>query len=110
MSVTVSQLRNLVIQDIEAEMEQQDAKWGLQHHNNGTGSWDYSLRAESEKSANDEAVKRDALTWSGILLEEVYEALAEKGQVRLREELIQSAAVIVQWVADLDRTESGVPW
>lgn len=41
--------------------------------------------------------------WDGILLEEVYEALAEADPAKLRTELIQVAAVCAAWVHDLDR-------
>jgi hypothetical protein len=41
--------------------------------------------------------------WALILLEEVYEALAEADPARLRTELIQAGAVIAAWVSDLDR-------
>lgn len=41
--------------------------------------------------------------WDGILLEEVYEALAESDPAKLRAELIQVAAVAVAWVQAIDR-------
>lgn len=40
--------------------------------------------------------------WDGILLEEVYEALAESDRDRLRAELLQVAAVCAAWIWDLD--------
>lgn len=46
--------------------------------------------------------------WDGILLEEVYEALAEDsrtdaGELRMRAELVQAAAVVVQQIEAIDR-------
>ena len=50
----------------------------------------------------DEAAKSGTLTWRHILLEEVFEALAESDPAKLRTESIQSAAVIAAWVEDID--------
>ena len=52
---------------------------------------------------NDERVERGSLAWDGILLEEVYEAFAEEDPIKLRSELVQVAAVAVQWIAAIDR-------
>jgi len=41
--------------------------------------------------------------WDGVLLEEVYEALAESDPERLRAELVQVAAVAVAWIQAIDR-------
>jgi malonyl CoA-acyl carrier protein transacylase len=43
------------------------------------------------------------VTWEHILTEEHYEAMAEEDPTRLREELIQVAAVAVAWVEAIDR-------
>lgn len=40
--------------------------------------------------------------WALVLLEEVLEALAEHNEQRLREELIQVAAVAVRWAGAID--------
>lgn len=41
--------------------------------------------------------------WDGVLLEEVYEALAESDPAKLRAELIQVAAVCAAWISDIDQ-------
>ncbi len=41
--------------------------------------------------------------WRDILLEEVFEALAEEEPKELRKELVQVAAVAAQWVEAIDR-------
>ncbi|HYF53037.1 MAG TPA: hypothetical protein VEA41_02135 [Salinarimonas sp.] len=43
------------------------------------------------------------MTYSQILAEEVAEALAESDPMLLRAELVQVAAVAVQWVEAIDR-------
>jgi hypothetical protein len=41
--------------------------------------------------------------WALVLLEEVLEALAEDNEDRLREELVQVAAVAVRWAGAIDQ-------
>jgi hypothetical protein len=55
------------------------------------------------RNSNDRAVREGTLTWTHILEEEVCEALAETDQERLREELVQVAAVACAWVECIDR-------
>lgn len=94
---------NRVLRDIERERKRQDVKWGVQSHPNGTGQAFYKEQAKEWREANNDMVAIDQLTWDLILLEEVYEALAEKNVRRLRTELIQVAAVATAWVECLDR-------
>jgi hypothetical protein len=44
-----------------------------------------------------------ACTWSAILLEEVFEAMAEDDPERLQKELVQVAAVAVAWIEALNQ-------
>lgn len=92
-----------VLADIRLERRRQLAKWGEQHHPNGTGIGPYwSERAEVEQQMNATRVERGTLTWLDILAEEVYEAFAEYDYEKLRAELIQVAAVATAWAEDLD--------
>ena len=91
-----------VIREVRDEREAQDQKWGEQNHPDGTGL-PYTHDAEYQKRVTDSAAEAGSLTWRDILLEEVYEALAEDDFARLREELIQVAAVAVGWVEAIDR-------
>lgn len=101
------------------EEQRQDNKWGEQNHPDGTGrtrlplyllsdnAIDDTLRAgdlsERFKAETDYKARNKALTWADILLEEIFEALAEDDPKKLREELIQSGAVIAQWIRAIDR-------
>lgn len=87
---------------IDTERQRQLAKWGDQHHPDGTGGSGAQYVADRYRSVVDEAFKADGPSWRDVLLEEVYEALAEKDPAALRAELIQVAAVCAAWVADLD--------
>ena len=96
-----------VINEVNVERVRQDAKWGEQNHPDGTHATIPSLnRAEHAKKNCDAAFKRGAGTWLHILEEEVAEAFAESDPARLREELIQVAAVAVAWVEAIDRRGS----
>jgi hypothetical protein len=92
-----------ILVEIANETVSQDEKWGPQRHPSGTDTNYWTPGANAAKRVNERAAETGSLTWREILTEEVYEAFAEEDPALLRAELIQSAAVIAQWVADLDR-------
>lgn len=85
------------------ECDRQDAKFGDQSHlPDGTG-----LELGHAKKLTDIYRKindgpKDGITWQSILLEEVYEAMAESDPVKLRAELVQVGAVVTAWVVAMD--------
>jgi len=111
--------------DTADERARQDRKWGEQNHPDGTGPDEWVLvgvRAQSVSHlerlgahrlaaaatlATDAAAQAGTVTWSDILLEEVFEALAEDDPTTLRNELVQVAAVAQQWVEAIDRRARG---
>lgn len=110
----------VIAEEVITERERQDAKWGEQNHPNGTGPDSRPLRAEygfnfmqgnvpagllaeAFKGATDRHAILGTVTFADILLEEVFEALAEEDLDKLRVELVQVAAVAQQWVAKIDR-------
>lgn len=114
-----------VLAEVAAERARQDAKWGEQNHPDGTGPESHPLVVDGAKNdliypgplriavanrlavgftqSTDAAAREGSLTWRHILLEEVFEALAESDPAKLRRELIQLAAVATQWVEAIDR-------
>jgi hypothetical protein len=100
-----------VLAEVAQERARQEAKWGVQDLPDGTGplemeSWlpyDYDGLAEIAKEACDAARDADDRRMSLVLLEEVFEAMAEDEPVRLRAELVQVAAVAVKWAQMIDR-------
>lgn len=111
-----------VLSEVAAERARQDKKWGEQNHPSGTGAEVEVLRplayqhgygintspaknlAAAAKLSTDDAAKRGRVTFADILLEEVFEALAEDpNSTALRTELVQVAAVATQWVEAIDR-------
>ena len=102
-----------VLQDILLERFNQFRKWGEQNHPsfpaevlNDPESW--RKMEEWARRICDSAAKQGVLTWMDILTEEIHEAYAAKDNAKLREELIQVAAVAVAWIDSLDRGGAGV--
>lgn len=91
-----------VLTNVHAERRRQDAKWGEQHHPDGTSTEYYKPLADQARKDCDDLAGLDGVTWADILKEEFFEALAEEDPVKLRTELIQVAAVAVRWAEDID--------
>jgi hypothetical protein len=122
-----------VEEEIRDERARQDAKWGEQNHPDlDPTDIDivarnvYAFRAKRWQEINAERAEPTVTTrcrvcpegdtphkhtaWDGVLLEEVYEALAEPDPDKRRDELIQVAAVAVAYIEALDRrTSTGAP-
>lgn len=98
-----------ILTDIGRERGAQDAKWGAPKDvSNGTGAdvifsgltyaeWRDAIQARVDRNA----LVRESVM-SHVLLEEVFEALAEDDDAALRGELIQVAAVAAKWVQIID--------
>lgn len=92
-----------VLTEVACERQLQDDRWGEQNHPDGTGGAFRRELADSARDLCNLAAKAGTIKWSQILREEFYEALAESDPTKLREELIQVAAVAVAWVEAIDR-------
>lgn len=92
-----------VTREVLRERKRQDAKWGQQNHLDGTGTKFYRAKSTSTRIACQTAFASGEGTWAHVLLEEVYEALAETDPELIAEELVQVAAVAVAWVEHIDR-------
>lgn len=90
---------------VGTERRRQDDRWGPQDHPLGTGSAPFKALAETYRKACDDAAERDGLTWAHIVLEEVFEALAEDDPAKFALEALQSAAVLVAAVESLVRAD-----
>jgi hypothetical protein len=96
-----------VLSEVAVERLRQDQKWGQQNHPDGDlGGTGWVLAARESKWQNDEDAKAGGESWVNILLEEVYEALAETDPAKLRQELTQVAAVAVAWIEAIDRRKT----
>jgi hypothetical protein len=95
-----------IVAEIADERVRQVERWGQQDHPsflNHPLPRDYGKQADRWKAINDARVETDSLTWDGILLEEVYEALAEEDPIARRIELVQVAAVAAAEIEAIDR-------
>lgn len=97
-----SSSRGSIYEDVDYERDRQERKWGPQTWPNGTSA-DYKWIADAYRDACDEAAKAGLTSWHDILLEEVFEAMAEEDPEGLEKELIQTIAVAVNWIEDLRR-------
>jgi hypothetical protein len=86
---------------VDDERRAQLAKWGEQHHPDGTERRRARL-AGAARARCQVAAEEGRVTWRHILDEEVEEAFAETDPAKLRAELVQVAAVCAAWIADLD--------
>lgn len=92
-----------VLAAIAVERRRQIEKWGPQRHPDGTGRMGFRVNREHYTQRNDERETSGApAVWADILLEEVFEALAETDPAKLAIELVQVAAVAAAWVEDID--------
>lgn len=96
--------------EVYAERERQDREWGEQNHPDGTGPevvWSYtgpaSFVAETARHNCQLIAEEGYVTWRDIALEEIAEAFAEDDPAKLRDELVQVAAVAVAWIEAIDR-------
>lgn len=115
--MSTNEKTNDVLQEVLAERERQDAKWGEQNHPNLSPE---VAREIPEDTARDMGVpsahtarqrvenlaRRGQLGYADIALEEFAEAIeaaALEDEQALRNELVQTAAVLVAWVEAIDR-------
>lgn len=95
-----------VLGEVLEERHRQEALWGEQNHADGTGALWRAGHADAARLQCQVASELGVITWADIFEEEVAEALAESDLERLREELVQVAAVAVAWVEAIDRRRS----
>ena len=108
-----------VLAHVLDERRRQDVKWGEQNHSDGTGPdirWQPGIQSTATAAVLADEFRRRCQanspgedTWRDILLEEVAEALAENDPAKLRAELVQVAAVAVQWIEAIDRRRAHTP-
>lgn len=93
---------------VDAERQRQLVRWGDQHHPGGTGGKRCEALARDARRDCQFAAEHGFVTWRHILAEEVAEAFAESDPVALETELVQCAAVIAAWIADLHGRRAAV--
>lgn len=119
----------MIFDEIRAERARQDQLWDEQNHPDidprdidvvthhyAASKADIWRQVNKERATPSRTVGRCSrcpeglhthTAWDGILLEEVWEALAEADPAKLRTELIQVAAVAAAWIQAIDRRALG---
>jgi hypothetical protein len=92
-----------VLDEIMAERARQDKKWGEQNHPDGTSHKHYCERLLRARKSKRLATGNGSVSFAHILAEEFFEVMTEPDPTWLRVELVQLAAVAVQWVQAIDR-------
>lgn len=121
---TSKELENInnIFGEIENERIRQQKKWGQQNHPsvdqtllNREGGCspermceEYNIASDTiQRNACDAAAKNGQITYAHILAEEFSESICCLGdEDKLREELIQVAAVTVAWIEAIDRRKN----
>lgn len=93
-----------IMSQIFDERLRQELKFGVQDHPDGTSEKHREL-SDKKREANQKAFREGNPTFAKIATEEFFEVMAEEDPVKLRNELIQLAAVCVQWAQAIDRRE-----
>jgi hypothetical protein len=108
----------MILVEVADERGRQDDRWGEQNHPilfDSRTREVYARQAETWKKINDQRVDkrvREGVSpdkrngWDGILQEEVFEALGAPTTHEVREELVQTAAVVVAMIQSLDRADA----
>lgn len=95
----------LLFTAIEQEQQAQFRKFGERNHTNGTGdAWAAATVMYRNICQNN--ADRGQVSWADILLEEVFEALAESDTDKLTTELIQVMAVCATWIEAMARAKA----
>lgn len=96
-----------ILEEIQEERKRQDDKWGEQNHTfTDFSPTTATAVANASRHYCDEQFRNGTGSWQYIIEEELYESLeqAALGNVKeFREELIQTAAVVVAMIECLDR-------
>jgi hypothetical protein len=89
--------------DVAAERARQREKWpDCERLPDGTGGAGRPTYATIARNACDRAYREGRLTHSHVFEEEAMEVLDETDPAKLRDELVQVAAVCAKWIADID--------
>jgi hypothetical protein len=109
--IMTNSIREGILDEISQERDRQLAKWGEQRHPDDTGGGFLAAAAHNARNTCQQAAKfvRGGPGWRLILAEEVAEAFAESDRVKLRDELVQVAAVAVAWIEDIQSRAVAVP-
>ncbi len=98
---------DLVLAEVRKERERQLSLWGDQDHPDHHPDFRHpefdGMVLAMHREHYDRFSRENKLAWRHILSEEVAEVYAEDDPAKMRQELIQVAAVAVAWIEAMDR-------
>ena len=97
---------NEVLTDIASERARETERWGVQTHPFSSASAAVHTALADQWKAHNERVSQDpnaSVTWHSIAAEELHEAFAETNLLKIRTEAVQTAAVLVAMIEQIDR-------
>lgn len=103
--MSVLEIADEVINEVYAQVD----TWGEQNHPDASAFVYGIISAVAAQNVCDSRVDLGELTWSDIMIEELAEAVEDAvagRETNLRAELVQVAAVAVNWIAAIDRREA----
>lgn len=103
MTVEQSEAVDSLLDEVAVERVRQLEMWGQQDHPVTFNSNAWVEENDYWHDKNDQRVEQGTLTWDGILMEEVAEALMETDLHRQRKEFIEVAAVAIAAAEAVDR-------
>jgi len=90
-------------EEVERELQFQEYLWGQQSHPDFDGEgWAHRVWHQDQLDTRKRSMTRHGDTWEGIAFEELHEACLETEPLKIRQELIETIAVLTNWVADID--------
>jgi hypothetical protein len=95
---------NKIFEEIVAERNRAEQKHGKQFLPLGC-SKARTYKADYARDLCESARKRNRLTWRHVLTEEIEESFAEDDKSKIREELVQCAAIIFKMIEAIDNGE-----
>jgi hypothetical protein len=96
---------NDVLEDFAQERRAQFQQWGEQTIPFGTGDFIFGMMSDNYRAVCQDRTAEGTVTWADVLLEEVFEALAELDPLKLKDELIQVGAVVTAIIERINKQQ-----
>jgi hypothetical protein len=96
-----------VLGDVLAAAQTRGAVRLRGRHPDGTGGPATAAAAGAARDLVEQAARAGQLTWTALLERQVHAAYAHTDPLRLRAELVRTAAVVLAWIQALDDRRAG---
>lgn len=87
------------LDDVFSEVARQESLWGVQYHDDGTGSAEQKRQAKNARKRCEAAFERGEGTYADVLKKEFWEVLASAPKSQeLVDELVLVASICISWI------------